>query len=211
MMKCVKGAMLCFLILLGGIVWCGGGAGGRAWANPETELFQGFRQYVRAQIIKDKREFSIADVCTVWFYQRQHRQPKAEVQEVRYTVLQQMDPTEECAKRYPRGLEAAREGFGKAQQELSLSLTFFQMALVGDGDDNQQYSEGEIRDVLEAFGLPFQPGVPLSRYMADLTNLFDQIRSDIQFKFLMESLQALMKKGYRFTGADQTALNKELQ
>ena len=189
---------------------CGIGTVGQVWADQETELFQGFRQHVQAQISKDKREFSIADVCTVWFYRHQHVKPGSEAQQVRFSFIQQMDPTQECAKRYPRGLEAAREGFGKAQQELSLSLTFFQMALVGDGDDNQQYSEREVHDVLESFGLPFQKGEPLGRYMGDLTRLFDKIRSDIQFQFLMESMQTLMKKGYRFTGADQSALNQEL-
>ena len=84
------------------------------------------------------------------------------------------------------------------------------MALVGDGDDNQEYSSNEIRDVLESFGLPYQEGQPLGRYMEDLTALFDEIRGEVQFQFLMEGMQALMNKGYRFTGADQTALNQEL-
>ena len=85
------------------------------------------------------------------------------------------------------------------------------MALVGDGDDNQEYSSHEIHDVLDAYRLPFHEGQPLGRYMRDLTSLFDRIRREVQFQFLMEGMQALMDKGYRFTEADQTALNQELQ
>jgi hypothetical protein len=50
----------------------------------------------------------------------------------------------------------------------------------------------------------------LGRYIGDLTGLFDTIWREVQFQFLMEGMQALMNKGYRFTGADQTALNQEL-
>ena len=84
------------------------------------------------------------------------------------------------------------------------------MALVGDGDDNQEYSAHEIHDLLEAFRLPFQEGQPLGGYMNALTGLFDSIRRDVQFKYLMEGMQVLMNKGYRFSEADQRALNQEL-
>jgi hypothetical protein len=137
--------------------------------------------------------------------------PRPEVEKIHFVPLGQTDSDFDCAKLFPEGLEQARQAFGQTQQLLSLSLTFFQMALVGDGDDNQEYSSDEIHDVLESFGLPFYEGQPLGRYMGDLTGLFDTIRREVQFQFLMEGMQALMNKGYRFTGADQTALNQELQ
>jgi len=181
------------------------------WASPGTDVFQGFTRHIGAQIEKDKREFSIADICTVWFYKHMgQKPPRPEVEKIHFFPLGQTEPDVDCAKLFPEGLEQARQAFGQTQQLLSLSLTFFQMALVGDGDDNQEYSSEEIHDVLESFGLPFHKGQPLGRYLEDLTGLFDTIRRDVQFKVLMEGMQVLMNKGYRFTGADQTALNQEL-
>jgi hypothetical protein len=181
-----------------------------AWASPGTDIFQGFTQHIGAQIGKDKQEFAIADTCTVWFYQHMNQKPRPEVERIHFFPLSKTGLDLDCAKLFPEGLEQARQAFGNTQQRLSLSLTFYQMALVGDGDDNQEYSADEIQDVLEAFGLPFQEGQPLGGYKRALTGLFDRIRRDVQFNVLMEGMQVLMDKGYRFTEADQTALNQEL-
>ena len=187
------------------------GLGQQVWASPGTDLFQGFLQHVHAQIIKDRQAFSIADTCTVWFYQQQHTKPKSEVEKVRLRLVQQIDPNHECAKRFPGGLEEARAGFGKAQQDLSLSLTFYQMVLVGDRDDNGEYDLQETRDVVEAFGMPFFSHHPVTEYLSHLTGLFDRMRAEMQFKGLMDGMQTLMNKGYRFTDADQAGLNEELK
>jgi hypothetical protein len=204
---------LCTVLLivgLAGACW-GKGLQTSAWASPGTDVFQGFTQHVAAQIGKDKHDFSIADTCTAWFYkQMSQKPPRPEVEKIHFFPLGQTESDFDCAKLFPEGLKQARQAFGHTQQLLSLSLTFFQMALVGDGDDNQEYSSDEIHDVLESFGLPFYEGQPLKRYIGDLTGLFDKIRREVQFQFLMEGMQALMNKGYRFTGADQTALNQEL-
>ncbi len=205
---------LCAIFLIVGLTGTclGNGLQTSAWASPGTDVFQGFIQHIAAQIEKDKREFSIADTCTAWFYKHMNQKPpRPEVERIHFFPLGQTDPDFDCANLFPEGLEQVRQAFGQTQQLLSLSLTFYQMALVGDGDDNQEYSSEEIRDVLESFGLPFYEGQPLRRYMGDLTGLFETIRREVQFKFLMEGMQALMNKGYRFTSADQTALNQELQ
>lgn len=205
---------LCTIILIIGITgfYWGKDLHTSAWASPGTDVFQGFTKHIAAQIGKDKREFAIADTCTAWFYKHMNQKPpRPEVERIHFIPLGQTEPDLDCAKLFPEGLEQARQAFGQTQQLLSLSLTFYQMALVGDGDDNQEYSSEEIHDVLESFGLPFFEGQPLGRYISDLTSLFDTIRADVQFKFLMDGMQALMNKGYRFTGADQTALNQELQ
>ncbi|MDR4494180.1 MAG: hypothetical protein R3B74_07115 [Nitrospirales bacterium] len=199
-------------VIFGGAMLLVLGLHGQAQASPGTDLFQGFRQHVHAQIIKDKQEFSLADTCTAWFYkQQQHTKPKTQAQKVRFMVNQPIDSSHECVKRYPGGLEAAREGFGKAQQELSLSLTFFQMVLVGDGDDNKEYNLQETRDVVESLGLPFFSHQPVTEYIVHLTGLFDRMRANVQFQGLMDGMQALMNKGYRFTAADQEGLNEELK
>jgi hypothetical protein len=203
---------LCTVLLIVGLAGCYwvNGIQTSAWASPGRDVFQGFTQHIGAQIGKDKREFSIADTCTVWFYKQMGQNPKPEVEKIHFFPLGLPEADLDCAKLFPEGLEQARQAFGNTQQLLSLSLTFFQMALVGDGDDNQEYSSDEIHDVLESFGLPFHEGQPLGRYMGDLTSLFDRIRREVHFQFLMEGMQALMNKGYRFTSADQTALNQEL-
>jgi hypothetical protein len=208
----LKHRLCTFLLVVGlaGVCW-GKGLQTSAWASPGTDVFQGFTKHIAAQIGKDKREFSIADTCTAWFYKQMgQKPPRPEVEKILFLPLGQTEPDFDCAKMFPEGLVQAREAFGNTQQLLSLSLTFFQVALVVDGDDNQEYSPDEIHDVLESFGLPFYEGQPLGRYTRDLTGLFDNIREKVQFQFLMEGMQALMNKGYRFTGADQTALNQEL-
>lgn len=183
-----------------------------SWASPGTDVFQSFTRHVGAQIGKDKQEFSIADTCTAWFYKQMgQKPPRPEVEKIHFVPLGETTPDLDCPKLFPEGLEQARKAFGQTQQLLSLSLTFYQMALVGDGDDNQEYSSEEIQDVLEAFGLPYLDGLPEGGYVIALTGLFDSIRRDVQFQILMEGMQVLMNKGYRFTGADQTALNQELQ
>lgn len=195
-----------------GLVWgCGGQVlQATAWASPGTDVFQAFTQHIGTQIGKDKQEFAIADSCTVYFYQLWNKKARPEVERIHFSPLFRTGLDLDCVRLFPEGLEQAREAFGNSQQLLSLSLTFYQMALVGDGDDNQEYSAHEIHDLLEAFRLPFQEGRPLGGYMNALTGLFDSIRRDIQFKYLMEGMQVLMNKGYRFSEADQRALNQEL-
>ncbi len=181
-----------------------------AWASSGTDVFQAFTQHIGAQIGKDKQEFAIADSCTVYFYQHLKKKPRAEVERIHFSPLSKTGLNYDCGKLFPEGLEQAREAFGNTQQRLSLSLTFYQMALVGDGDDNQEYSAQEIQDVLEAFGLPYLDGLPHGGYVIALKGLFESIRNEVQFKFLMEGMQVLMNKGYRFTDTDQAALNREL-
>lgn len=212
MARSLKHALYIVLLIAGltGFCWIND-FDASVWGSPGTDVFQGFTRHIGAQIEKDKREFSIADTCTVWFYnQMGQRPPRPEVENIHFIPLGQTQPDVDCARLFPEGLEQSRRAFQQAQQLLSLSLTFFQMALVGDGDDNQEYSSVEIHDVLESFGLPFQEGQPLGSYMGNLTGLFDTIRREVQFKVLMDGMQVLMNKGYRFTGADQTALNQEL-
>ncbi len=188
------------------------GLSGGAEANPGADLFQGFRQHIRTQITQDRQTFSIADTCTIWFYRHQPPQsaPNPSVEAIRFTQAEPLDPAHECLKRFPGGLESARTDFGKAQKALSLSLTFFQMVLVGDKDDNEEYDLQETRDLLEAFGLPFFSHQPVTQYLPHLTGLFDRMRSTIEFTELMNGIQALMNKGYRLTESDQAQLSSEL-
>jgi hypothetical protein len=182
-------------------------------ASPGTEVFQGFTQHISAQIGKDKQAFAQADTCTAWFYKQMGKKPPpaAQLEKIHFVPISQSDAAADCAKRYPNGLEAAREAFGHTQQKLSFSLTFFQMALVSDGDDDHAYNTREMQDVLDAFGRTYRDGQSVDQYVSQLIGLFDRNRPEVQFPVLMGSMQTLMNKGYRFTKADQTALNLELE
>ncbi|MDH3771695.1 MAG: hypothetical protein OET79_12040, partial [Nitrospirota bacterium] len=173
----------------------------------------GFTNYISAQIGKDKQAFAQADTCTAWFYKQMGKKPSpaAEVEKIHFVPISQPDAAADCAKRYPAGLEAAREAFGHTQQQLSFSLTFLQMALVSDGDDDHAYNTREMQDVLDAFGRTYRDGQSVDQYVSDLVGLFDRNRREAQFQVLMGGMQTLMNKGYRFTKADQTALNRELE
>ena len=181
-------------------------------ASPGTEVFQGFTQHISEQIGKDKEEFAKADACTAWFYKQMGKKPPpaAQAEKIHFVPMSQPDVAADCAKRYPNGLEAAREAFGQTQQRLSFSLTFFQMALVSDGDDDHAYSTQEMQDVLDAFGRTYHSGQTVDQYVSQLIGLFDRNQLRVQFPVLMASMQNLMDKGYRFSKADQTALNLEL-
>jgi hypothetical protein len=181
-------------------------------ASPGTEVFQRFTQHISEQIGKDKEEFAQADACTAWFYKQMGKKPPpaAQAEKIHFVPMSQSDTAADCVKRYPNGLETAREAFGQTQQRLSFSLTFFQMALVSDGDDDHAYSTEEMQDVLDAFGRTYHSGQTADQYVSQLIGLFDRNQLEAQFPVLMASMQSLMDKGYRFTKADQTALNLEL-
>ncbi len=182
-------------------------------ASPGSDVFQGFTRHISAQIVKDKLAFAEADTCTAWLYKKMGKKPPpaAAIEKIHFVPISEPDATEDCAKRYPNGLEEARNDFGKTQQRLSFSLTFFQMALVSDGDDNHAYSTQEMQDVLDAFSRTYHSGQSVDQYVSQLIGLFERNRPEMQFPVLMAGMQSLMDKGYRLTKADQTALNEELK
>jgi len=186
-------------------------------ASPGSDVFQGFTQHISKQIGQDKQAFAEADTCTAWFYKQMGKKPPtaAQAEKIHFVPISQSDTDSDCAKRYPNGLEEAREAFARTQQRLSFSLTFFQMALVSDGDDDHAYNTQEMEDVLDSFGLPYRSGQSVDQYVSQLIGLFERglferHRPEVQFPVLMASMQTLMDKGYRLTKADQTALNREL-
>ena len=182
-------------------------------ASPGTEVFQEFTQHISVQIGKDKQAFAEADSCTAWFYKQMGKKPPpaAQAEKIHFVPISQPDAPADCATRYPKGLEAAREAFGYTQQRLSFSLTFFQMALVSDGDDDHAYNTQEMQDVLDAFSRTYHSGQSVDQYVSQLIGLFERNRPEVQFPVLMAGMQILMDKGYRLTKADQAALNRELE
>ena len=91
---------------------------------------------------------------------------------------------------------------------MSLSLTFYEFALVADRNDDERYSADELQDTLESMGLPFRPGLPKAGQLSMLNMHFDTIHQQGQFDVLMSGMTALFDKGYRFTDHDKVALDR---
>ena len=202
-MKHARG--MCAVLILGSLLY--------ATANVEAAeggVFRGFTGHINQQIMVDKIQFAAAESCTQWFYNQLRKQrPSPQVE-----LLSASAPTtddERCLAQYPNGLEGARQAFSETQSSLSLSLTFYQFALVGDADDDGEYNQAELRDVFESFEMNFMTDIYPADYLVSLKHTFDTVRHTGQFSVLTTSMGRLYEKGYRFTSADQAALNQVIQ
>lgn len=177
-----------------------------------ADVFQGFTGHIERQIKQDKQYFVDAQICTKWFYEQQKKpgQPKAEgiVFSGRQPTVRPAVQTSECPARYPDGLNAAREHFSSTQSTLSLSLTFYEFALVGDRNDDGRYNSAELQDMLESFGLSYDGSRPASTHVAALTSTFDGLHKTGGLERLMTSMGTLYDKGYRMTSRDRTTLDQ---
>jgi hypothetical protein len=175
------------------------------------DAFSALTSYVAQQIQSDKIVFVGAQRCTEWFYkQLKQKPPRSQTHTIVFTPIEsdgQSDATSECRTRYPDGLESARHAFSQAQSALSISLTFYELVLVGDRDDNSRYSENELKDLLESFNLPFHEVVPATAHVDALAAQFALARKENTLEAVMLSMGVLYDKGYRLTIADRTALN----
>jgi hypothetical protein len=181
-------------------------------AAQSMDVFQGFTGHIERQIHRDKQSFVDAQTCTEWFYKQQKElnQPKAEgiFFSGRRPTVRPAVQTSDCPARYPNGLNAAREDFSSTQSALSLSLTFYQFALVGDRNDDKRYNAVELQDMLESFGLSYDRSRPASVYVTALNTTFDSIRKAGGLERLMTSMGTLFDKGYRLTPRDRSALDQ---
>ncbi len=183
-----------------------------ALPNPE-DIFESFTSHIRQQIIVDKKFFLDANVCTELFYKQLYEKPDPPaMQGVSWSgpaLAGVGDLTlADCHTRYPGGLEDAREDFSRTPSSLSLSLTFYEFALVGDRNDDERYSAAELQDILESFGLRFDSLGSPSGHLATLNEKFDNLRKSGSLDHLMASMGILYDKGYRFTSHDRTVLDQ---
>lgn len=184
-------------------IWLAEGSG----AAMGRGVFRGFTDHITLQIAKDKVDFAEAESCTSWFYQ-QLKKSLTNRPEVQRLSLANEDPNRHlCAKRYP-GIDEARAAFAQSQSFLSLSLTFYQFALVADRNDNERYDAVELRDILDSLHVvPVEDGLPLEA-LAKLNGKFDDVRQAAEFTALTQGMQVLYDKGYRLTHEDQTAMRR---
>ncbi len=182
-----------------------------------STVFEGFTSHIQQQVELDKAVFVDASTCIRWFYkQEREKPPEPAVRgisdnlrgEGHFALAGILDPSTDCRTRYPGGLKAAREAFSQTQSTLSLSLTFYEFALVGDRDDDGRYNPVELKDILESFSLPSGPELSSAHQLFRLKTQFDSIHQTGQFDMLMSGMGTLYEKGYRFTGRDNVALNR---
>lgn len=194
-------------VLIGALVLLGTSGLGMAVFG----VFQGFTDHITQQISKDKREFVDAESCTQWFYrQLKKKPPRPQVEMLSFPHSLLTQETHSCLSQYPNGLDGARAAFSRTQTSLSLSLNYYQFALVGDGNDDGEYNATELKDVLESFDMFFHEGDAPFEYVMVLNHKFDTVRQAIEFTVLTKGMGTLYGRGYRFTSADQAALSRIL-
>jgi len=185
------------------------------------DVFAYFTQHIQRQADTDKQAFAAASQCMNWFYKqlRQRPTPPA-VQGIAWTNRSddssgtvsdaEKEPTG-CRTRYPGGIEAVRTDFQRTQAFLSVSLTFYEFALVGDGDDNSVYSTKELQDVLLALDLSSEPSFGADAHLRSLTSSFDTLHAARGMEALMAGMGKLYDQGYRVTPADRAHLNRVME
>ena len=184
-------------------------AGGLIGAAIGNNVFEGFVRHIAQQIDRDKVDFAVAESCTSWFYEQLKQSPGVhpDVKRLSSSVAGADPDSHACASRFP-GINEARQAFADTQSTLSLSLTFYQLALVADRDDDERYDAGELRDMLASLNVALLEGDLPLQLLAKLKGKFDDVREAVEFTILTDSMQALYSKGYRFTDADQAAMGR---
>ncbi|MER3423491.1 MAG: hypothetical protein C4293_09915 [Nitrospiraceae bacterium] len=189
------------------LTWPAAGIG----AGPQ-DVFGGFTSHIHHQVQSDKQTFVKAQTCVELFYKQLYEKPsKPKAEGISYapsTLSENRAVDSECRTHYPDGLESARKDFSLRQSSLSVSLTFYEFALVGDRDDDAWYSETELRDMLESFGLTFNAILPATAHLAVLTAQFDAVHRAGNLDALMAGMGILYDRGYRFTDRDRVLLDQ---
>ncbi len=176
-------------------------------AAVDNDVFEGFVRHIVQQVDRDKAEFVAAESCTTWFYEQLRRTPRAPAGAYRLSFAAGAPASISCARQYP-GIDAARAAFAKSQSTLSLSLTFYQLALVADRDDDERYDAVELRDILDSLRVSRWEREDHPRPLARLNGAFDDAREAAAFTVLTDGMEMLYRKGYRFTRVDQAAMGR---
>jgi hypothetical protein len=193
-------------------------------ASPQLaaiDIFLRFTQHIQRQAETDKQAFAAASQCVNWFYKQQRQKPAPPaVQRIAWmgqtpSPRPATDSSEQeasdCRARYPAGIDAVRTDFQRTQALLSLSLTFYEFALVGDGDDNAAYNSRELRDILLALDLSSEPSLGAAAQLLALTSKFDTLHDARGMEALMTGMGKLYDQGYRVTTADKARLNRVME
>ena len=173
----------------------------------DNAIFQQFTQHIGRQIHKDKQAFAQANTCVSWFY-KARKSPPPTVQGIGWNPTPSSQLEVDCLRRYPSGMDDARADLAKTQSVLSVSLTFYQFALVADRNDDAIYSPVELRDLLRSLSLSYHDGDPTPKQAAALTERFDSWYHRGNIDALMQGMTDLYERGYRVTPSDRVELDR---
>ena len=173
----------------------------------ENTIFQQFTQHIGRQIHRDKQAFSQANSCLSWLYKAKKMPPPA-VQGISWNITPSSQPEVDCLRDYPGGMDDARDDFAKTQTLLSVSLTFYEFALVADRNDDASYSPTELQDLLRSLTLSYHDGDPTPKQVTALTERFDSLYRSRNMDALMQGMSDLYERGYRVTPSDRVELDR---
>ena len=134
----------------------------------ENAIYQQFTQHIGRQIHRDKQAFSQANNCVSWFYKAKKTPPPA-VQGISWNATPSSQFEVDCLRNYPSGMDDARADFAKTQSLLSVSLTFYEFALVADRNDDATYSPTELQDLLRSLTVSYSDGEPTPTQVRSIT------------------------------------------
>ncbi len=173
----------------------------------ENAIFQQFTQHIGRQIHRDKQAFAQANSCVSWFYKAKKTPPPA-VQGISWNATPSSQSEVDCLRNYPSGMDDARNDLAKTQTMLSVSLTFYEFALVADRNDDAIYSPVEIQDLFRSLSLSYDDGDPTPKQVAVLTERFDSWYRIRNMDALMQGMSDLYERGYRVTPSDRVELDR---
>ena len=173
----------------------------------ENAIFQQFTQHIGRQIHKDKQAFAQANNCVSWFYKAK-KTPSSVVQGISWNATPSSQLEMDCLRNYPSGMDDARHDSAKTQSLLSVSLTFYEFALVADRNDDATYSPTELQDLLRSLTLSYHDGDPTPNQVRALTERFDSLYRSRNMDALMQGMSDLYERGYRVTPSDRLDLDR---
>jgi hypothetical protein len=179
---------------------------GDSWGIDNT-IFQQFTQHISRQIHKDKKAFAQANTCVSWFYKAE-KTPPPTVQGIGWNPTPSSQIEVDCLRHYPSGMDDARDDLAKTQALLSVSLTFYEFALVADRNDDAVYSPVELQDLLRSLTLSYHDEEPAPKQVIALMERFDSWYHSRNMDALMQGMSDLYERGYRMTPFDRVELDR---
>ncbi|HKQ35045.1 MAG TPA: hypothetical protein VJT11_07050 [Nitrospiraceae bacterium] len=190
----------CFTVLISALL------PGGSWGRDNT-IFQQFTQHIGRQIHKDKQAFAQANTCVSWFY-KAGKTPPPTVQGIGWNPSLSSRTEADCLRNYPSGMDDARDDLAKTQALLSVSLTFYEFALVADRNDDAIYSPVELQDLLRSLTLSSHDEDPTPTQVTALIERFDSWYRSRNMDALMRGMSDLYERGYRVTPSDRVELDR---
>ncbi len=173
----------------------------------DNAIFEQFTRHIGQQIHKDKHAFAQANTCVSLFY-KTGKVPPPTVQGIGWNPTASSQIEVDCLRHYPRGMDDARDDLAKTQALLSVSLTFYEFALVADRNDDATYSPVELQDMLRSLTLSYQDEDPTPKQVTALMERFDSWYRSRNMDALMQGMSDLYERGYRVTPSDRVELDR---